>query len=98
MAQVSWRADDSLVDRVRQAARRRDRSLNAYMTLVLSAATDPQFAGSEADSIRDRLALAGLLDESGGTRPRRPGEQAVIDAGRRAAAGTPLDELISSGR
>ena len=72
--------------------------MNAYMTLVLSAATDPQFSGSEADSIRDRLALAGLLEESEGARPRRPSEQAISEAGRRAASGTPLDELISSGR
>jgi hypothetical protein len=98
MAQVSWRADDRLVERVRQAARRQDRSLNAYMTLVLSAATDPAFSGSEAESIRDRLALAGLLEESERTGARRPSEQAIIEAGRRAAAGTPLDELISSGR
>ena len=63
MAQVSWRADDELVERVRQVASRSGRSLNEYLTVVLSAATDPELAGSEVDGVRERLALAGLLEE-----------------------------------
>ena len=98
MAQVSWRADDEIVDRVRQAAARSSRSLNEYITVVLSAATDPAFSGSEADAVRERLALAGLLEESTAAPARRPSERAVIKAGQRAASGTPLDKLISSGR
>ena len=64
MAQVSWRADDELVERVRQVASWSGRSLNEYLTVVLSAATDPELAGSEADAVRERLALAGLLEEA----------------------------------
>ena len=100
MAQVSWRADDSLVERVRNAAGRTGRSLNEYITVVLSAATDPRFSGSEAEAVRERLALASLLEElpAGLAQSRRPSKQDVAAAGRRAASGTPLDELISMGR
>lgn len=98
MAQVSWRADDELVERVRQVASRSGRSLNEYLTVVLSAATDPELAGSEADGVRERLALAGLLEEPTPGSVRAPGAQAVADAAARAASGTPLDELIASGR
>lgn len=98
MGQVSWRADDGLVERVRGAARRSGRSLNEYITAVLDAATDPAMAGSEAVSVRERLALAGLLEEPPAASGRRPSKRAVAAAGGRAATGTPLDELISSGR
>ena len=98
MVQMSWRADDELVERVRRAARRSDRSLNEYVTLVLAAATDPATAGSEVETIRERLALAGLIDAAPPRPVRRPSKTAVAAAGRRAAGGTPLDELVSSGR
>ena len=68
MAQVSWRADDDTVERAKQAAARSDRSLNEYITLVVSAASNPDF------------------------------DAEVKAAGERAASGTPLDELISTGR
>lgn len=98
MAQVSWRAEDAIVERVRQAARRSDRSLNEFMTLVLAAATDPTNMGSEAEEVRARLALAGLLEAPQPVPMKRPSEKAVRAAGRRAAQGTPLDQLISSER
>lgn len=98
MAQVSWRADDTLVDRVRLAARRSDRSLNEFITVILAAATDPSTAGSEAASIRERLALAGLIDAPMSRHAAPQSSQTVVAAGRRAAGGTPLDELVSTGR
>ena len=92
-----WRADDEIVERAKKAAARSNRSLNEYITLVVSAATDPEFAGSEPKAVRERLALAGLLEEP--RLPRtRPSAADVKAAGERAASGTPLDELISSGR
>jgi hypothetical protein len=98
MAQVSWRADEDLVERVRRAAARAGRSMNDYITVVLSVATDPAFSGSEASAVRERLALAGLLDETSAVPAHRPAERAVAEAGQRAASGTALAELIASGR
>jgi hypothetical protein len=98
MAQVSWRASDEIVERAKRAARRADRSLNEYLTLVVSAATDPSTAGSELEQIRERLERAGLLEAPSGRKVHRPTPDAVAAAGARAARGTPLDELVSSGR
>ena len=98
MAQVSWRASDEIVERAKRAARRADRSLNEYLTLVVSAATDPSTAGSEVEQIRERLERAGLLEATSGRKVYRPEADAVAAAGVRAARGTPVDELVSSGR
>lgn len=98
MAQVSWRADDALVEQVRRAAKRSNRSLNEYITVMLSAVTDPDLAGTEAAVVRERLALAGLLEEAAGESQQRPSKRAVVAAGRRAATGTPLHDVVSSGR
>ena len=97
MSQVSWRAPDELVDRVRTAARQQGRSLNEFMTSVLDAATDPDLAGDEAARVRERLAAAGLL-----TRPTpragRPDAAEVAAARVRAGRGTRLSDIVSAGR
>ena len=97
MTQVTWRASDSLVERVRRAAKDQGRSLNDYLTVVLAAATDPELATSEAVRVRERLAAAGLLvpPARSGVRPD-PG--AVARARASAARGTPLSDLVSDGR
>ena len=72
--------------------------MNEYVTIVLEAATDPSLAGTEVERTRERLARAGLL----ATNPRRPGvgpdPVAVKAAGRRAARGTPLSDIVSGNR
>ena len=98
MAQVSWRASDEIVDRAKRAARRADRSLNEYLTLVILAVTDPSTAGSDVAEVRERLERAGLLEPPSGSTLRRPTAEAVAAAGARTARGTPLDELVASGR
>ncbi|MGE3326303.1 MAG: transcriptional regulator [Acidimicrobiia bacterium] len=98
MGQVSWRADDEIITRVKRAARKSDRSLNEFMTLVLAAATDPDTAGTEAQAIRERLAAAGLLAVSSASPGRRPSRAALDAAGKRAATGTALDKLMARGR
>lgn len=97
MAQVSWRADNEIVKRAKHAAAWSNRSLNEYITLVVSAASNPDFAGSESEAVRERLAAAGLLGATKAPRSR-PSDAEVKAAGERAASGTPLDELISTGR
>ena len=98
MAQVSWRAPDELVERVRRAAGRAGTSVNSWISHVLDAATDPELSGSEADRVRERLARAGLLAEPSSVRVTRPDPQELADARRAAAKGTPLSELVIEGR
>ncbi|WP_142000474.1 Arc family DNA-binding protein [Amycolatopsis cihanbeyliensis] len=95
--QVTWRAPDELVERVRQVAEQEGRSMNEYLTFVLDAATNPETAGDERQRLRERLTRAGLLASPGAPR-ERPDPEAVARAGRAAASGTPLSDLVSEGR
>lgn len=98
MAQVSWRADEWLVQRVKLAASSSGRSMNEFLTLVLDAATDPANAGSDAQRIRERLRNAGLLVDDVPARRARPSAEALDAAARRAARGTTLADLVDSDR
>ncbi|MGH3273554.1 MAG: hypothetical protein ACRDNZ_04415 [Streptosporangiaceae bacterium] len=97
MPQMTWRAPDDLMERVRHAAARQRRSMNDYVTAVLDAATNPRLAGGEAARLRERLDQAGLLAEPGEPRGRPSGEE-VAAARRRAARGTTLSQLVSEDR
>jgi hypothetical protein len=97
MTQVTWRAPDEVVERVRQAAARQGRSLNDYLTRLAQAATDPELAGNDVERLRERLARAGLLVPPAEPR-RRPDPAAVARARREAGRGTPLSELVAEGR
>lgn len=94
---MTWRADDELLERVRQQAARQGRSLNEWVTIVLAAASDPSLAGSEAEQIRERLARAGLLAPTGPAR-KRPSAQRVAQARAAAGRGTPLSDLVAADR
>lgn len=52
MAQLTIRASEELIERVRAAARETGRSMNAYVADVLDAATDPDLAGDAAARLR----------------------------------------------
>jgi len=97
MAQVTWRAPEELVDRVRLAARREGRSMNDYLTWVLDAATNPELAGDAAGRLRERLDRAGLLAMGGAARAR-PDAAALAQARAAAGTGTPMSGLIGEGR
>lgn len=97
MSQVTWRAPDELVARVRQVAAGRGWSLNEYLTRLARAATDPALVGDEVDRLRERLALAGLLAETG-PRRARPDRDAVARARRAAGEGTRLSDLLVQDR
>ena len=98
MSQVSWRADDDLVERVKFAAASSGRSMNEFITVVLDVATDPRRGGTEAERIRERLHQAGLLARPRRNASRRPSRAAVAAAGRRAASGVSLADLVIEGR
>lgn len=97
MGQMTWRADDELIERARTSARASGRSLNAYVTDVLDAATNPDLIGDEATRVRERLAAAGIL-APGGTPRRRPAPTVVAKARRSAGRGTALSKIVSSER
>lgn len=94
---MTWRTSDELLARVRRQAELHGRSLNDWVTTVLAAASDPSFAGSEAEQVRERLAQAGLLAAAGAPR-KRPSARRVADARAAAGRGTPLSDLVSEGR
>jgi hypothetical protein len=71
--------------------------MNDYVSAVLAAATDPSLGGTEAERVRERLAIAGLLAPAGEPR-RRPSAKEVAAARRAAGKGTPLRELVREGR
>jgi hypothetical protein len=98
MAQVSWRAPAALVDQVKAVAAREGRSLNEYLTRVLTAAVDPDTADDEMTSLRERLARAGILAPP--TPPvAAPNPAAVADARREIGhSGVLVSDLVTEGR
>jgi hypothetical protein len=98
MSQLTIRADDDLVLRVKAAAQGLGRSMNDYVTSVLDAATNPDLAGNQADRLRERLSQAGLLVVPARLSGQRPSAKAVAEAGRRAAIGRTLADHVSDNR
>ncbi len=97
MSQVSWRAPDALIERVRRVAAVRGLSMNEYLTEVLDTATDPRSPGDDNTAVRERLARAGLLAPAGEAR-RRPNARAVAAARKRAGRGVGVAPLVRSVR
>ena len=95
MKQVTWRAPDELLVRVRHAADQHGSSVNEFLTRVLAAATDPELTDDESLRVRERLAAAGLLAPTG---PPRPAEDDLTRARHRAGQGHPLADLVRDGR
>jgi len=96
MAQLTIRADDELVDRVKRAAQHEGRSMNDWVTTVLDAATNPEHESDHGERLRARLRAAGLLLETRADAPRikRPDPKKFAAAAKRAAKGTPLSEIV----
>ncbi len=98
MAQMTWRTSDELLDRVRRQAQLKGRSLNDWVTTVLTAATDPGLSGDEAQQVRERLAAAGLLEPVESGPHRRPEEAEVARARAAAGRGVAASDLVADGR
>ena len=96
--QLTIRADDELVERVKRTASAAGKSMNEWANLVFRAATDPDASGSDIDRIRERLRNAGLLADHIPLAGRPPDPDLVRAAGRRAGVGTPLSDYVSDGR
>ncbi len=98
MAQITIRANDDLVQRIKREAAEVGRSMNDYVTSVLDAATDPNLAGTSAERLRERLRVAGLLTTPSRMSGQRPSAAAVAAAASRAATGRPVSDFVSDGR
>ena len=98
MPQFSLRIDEELAARVRTAAAAGGGSLNGWISAVLRAAVDPQYAGLEAERTRERLMRAGLLEPEDGQGGSPPDSERVARARRAAGTGTPLSQLVSDER
>ena len=97
MAQLTIRADEDLVRRVKKAAADEGRSMNEFVTSVLDAATNPDHESDHGERVRARLRAAGLLREPPPDAPRvrrRHSRAEVEAAGKRAAKGTPLSDIV----
>lgn len=99
-SQVTWRADDELIDRAKRRAAELHTSLNGFLTLVVDTATNPEAAGSEAERLRERLAAAGLLAQpSVPDDPPPTGDDLADVRSEFARCGGPmLSDLIAEGR
>lgn len=95
---LTLRVPDEVADRLRGAARGQGRSLNAFATAVLTAAVDPDYAGSEIERIRERLAQAGVLATTAPSAKQRPDPARVRRARAAAGRGRPLSEYVSDQR
>jgi hypothetical protein len=100
MTQITVRTDAGLIARVQSMARTRGQSMNEFVVVVLEAATNPAYAGAEADQIRERLRTAGLLSVIAGTPStrRRPNPEHVRGARVRAGSGTSVSAMVTGDR
>ncbi|MBP2320725.1 hypothetical protein JOF56_001110 [Kibdelosporangium banguiense] len=106
MTQVSWRAEEALVERVRKAAADHRRSMNDYITMVLEAATNPDLAHDEYTRIREKLARVDLVVPELDVRMRaelqqhqvHASEEEIQQAMAAAGRGTSLSDIVSEGR
>jgi hypothetical protein len=95
MAQMTVRMSEELLERLRSAALERSLSMNAYVEAILDAATNPELSSSEADRVRTRLRLAGLLEDAAEPAPgHRPPHDAVQQARRSATKGGGLSDVL----
>lgn len=99
MPQLTLRVDEQLASEVKAYASRAGRSVNAWVTAVLRAATDPDLDDSEAERTRARLARAGLLVVPQARRGlKAPDPRRLTRARRAAGRGTRLSDLVAAGR
>ena len=95
MAQISLRISDELAEDIKADAKARKLSVNGYLTYILKSASDPQFGGSEAERIRERLRRAGLLEEwPGEPDVERPDREEIARIRAKAGKGTALSDLV----
>jgi hypothetical protein len=98
MRQLTLRVPEQLAERLKEAARDHEESVNGYAVKVLSAAVDPDLAGDEITGLKERLARAGLLLRPEHSSTKRPSARALNRARAAAGRGKPLSDFVTEGR
>lgn len=98
MGQITVRANDGLVERIKAAAGDCGQSMNQWIVRVLDAATDPDLESDEVTRLREKLRRAGLLAEVSRADYRPVDQQRLAEARRAAGQGTPVSQLVIDGR
>lgn len=98
MARISLRIPDQLAEDVKADARRKNLSVNGYITYLLKTASDPEFGGTEAERMRERFRRAGLLQEWPPIDGDRPSREELEKARTEAGQGKSLSEYVIEGR
>ena len=98
MSQITIRADEELIERVRSMAGAGGWSMNEFVVLVLDAATNPQLAGSPVQQLRERLVTAGLAPPLQPRSGPRPDAAKVRGARTRAGKATLLSDIVADAR
>ena len=98
MVQVTLRVDDDLAHQMKRIAAARGESVNAFASRVLSAAVDPEFAGTDADRLRERLTAAGLMSPATGPRAARPDPDFVREVQRAIKPGKSFSDYVPEDR
>jgi len=99
MAQFSLRIPDELAEDLKADARRQKLSVNGYITHILSSVSDPNYGGTEAERVRERLRRAGLLEElSDELEVERPAGEDFERARASAGKGKSLSDYVIDGR
>ena len=98
MRQLNLRVPEQLAADLKRAAADQGRSVNALATDGLRALVDPEFAGEEADRIRERLRQAGLLVRLEPMPGAPPDAAALKDARRAAGRGRSLSDYVTGDR
>jgi hypothetical protein len=98
MRQLTLRVPEELAERLKEAARDREESVNGYAVKVLSAAVDPDLVADEITGLKERLARAGLLLTPKRLPTKRPSARALSRARAAAGRGRPLSDFVAEGR
>ena len=98
MRRLTLRLSDELADALRRAAAARGQSVNAIATSALQALVDPEYARTEVEGARARLAAAGLAPEAMGRRTPRPDPDVLERARRSVKPGKPFSDYVSEDR
>lgn len=99
MAQLTIRLDDDLAAQIKAHTDGLGRSVNGWAVAVLRTAIDPEFADSDTERTRGRLARAGLLmTPSSALRRPRPEPEKLLAARRAAGRGTSAAAIVVDDR
>ncbi len=97
--QVTWRAEDWLVEDVKFWANRRGISMNEFLTVLAKLGTDASYRPEGWEDVIAVLDRAGMLANpvTNAPRPIRD-EKKFAEVRKRAGQGTPLSDIVIANR